>query len=156
VAGDANSVCADQADEAVAHVSMIRLALELTLWCNADELRLALKRVCTAAFSAPGICPDRRSTHTMACRTNDKMKSPEGPRLRFLHSKDLPIPVKLEVFRRLSTDAIESSLHSGQTGSLKVRTDGTVLDGHHRLSVLLERGVDIDRLPREMTIERES
>lgn len=28
--------------------------------------------------------------------------SPEGPRLRFLHSKDLLVPLKLEVFRRLS------------------------------------------------------
>jgi hypothetical protein len=59
-------------------------------------------------------------------------------------------PVKLEVFRRLSTDAIKSSLYPGQPGSLKVRMDGTVLDGHPRLCILLERRVDIHQLPREI------
>ena len=59
-------------------------------------------------------------------------------------------PVKLAVFRRLSTDVIKSSLHPGQPGSLKVRMDGTVLDGHHRLSILLERRVDIHQLTREI------
>jgi hypothetical protein len=33
---------------------------------------------------------------------------------------------------------------------LKVRPDGTVLDGHHRISVLEERGEDIHLLPREI------
>ena len=67
------------------------------------------------------------------------------------------VPVKLEVFRHLSTDAIKFSLEldPGQPGSLKVRTDGTVLDGHHRLSILLERRVDIHQRPREI-MERES
>jgi hypothetical protein len=63
--------------------------------------------------------------------------------------------VKLEAFRRLSTDAIRSSLHPVQPGSLKVRPDGAVLDGHHRLSILLERGEDIHGLPREI-MESES
>jgi archaellum component FlaG (FlaF/FlaG flagellin family) len=64
-------------------------------------------------------------------------------------------PVKLQAFRRLPTDATKSSLHPGQVGSLKARSDGTVLDGHHRLSVLLERGENIHLLPREI-LERES
>ena len=38
----------------------------------------------------------------------------------------------------------------GQSGSLKARPDGTVLDGHHRLKILRERGIDIDALPREI------
>ena len=33
---------------------------------------------------------------------------------------------------------------------LTVRGDGTVLDGHHRASILAERGENIDRLPREI------
>jgi hypothetical protein len=45
---------------------------------------------------------------------------------------------KLELFRRFSSE------------ELKARLDGTVLDGHHRLSVLVERGEDIDALPREI------
>jgi len=64
-------------------------------------------------------------------------------------------PVKLAAFRRLSTDAIKLSLNPGQPGALKVRPDGTVLDGHHRLAILVERGEDIDQLPRE-TMEKEN
>ena len=74
----------------------------------------------------------------------------ELPKLQFLHTEATLNPVKLESFRRLSTESLESCLEPGQEGCLKVRPDGTVLDGHHRLHVLLERGVDIDRLPREI------
>lgn len=59
-------------------------------------------------------------------------------------------PVKLEMMRRLSTEALKSSLIPGRPGALKVRIDGTVLDGHHRLCVLRERGEDIHQLPREI------
>jgi hypothetical protein len=69
------------------------------------------------------------------------------PKLRFLHSEDGINPVKLEAFRRLPTEALKLAL---QPGSLKARPDGTVLDGHHRLSILLERGEDIDQLPRDI------
>jgi hypothetical protein len=31
-----------------------------------------------------------------------------------------------------------------------LRPDGTVLDGHHRLAILLERGEDIHSLAREI------
>jgi hypothetical protein len=78
------------------------------------------------------------------------METPEPPRLRFLHSEDALNAVKLAQFRRLSTEAIKSSLQPGQTGSLKARPDGIVLDGHHRLSILLERREDIHSLPREI------
>jgi hypothetical protein len=78
----------------------------------------------------------------------------QGPNLRFLHSEATLNQVKLDLFRRLSTEALISSLAPGQPGALKVRNDGTVLDGHHRLSVLAERGHNIDRLPREI-IEKE-
>jgi hypothetical protein len=74
----------------------------------------------------------------------------QEPNLQFLHSSDALIPAKLEAFRRISKDTSKSSLHPGQPGSLKVRPDGTVLDVHHRLSVLLERGEDIQELPREI------
>jgi ParB-like chromosome segregation protein Spo0J len=76
------------------------------------------------------------------------------PRLRFLHSDNTLNPGKLATFRRVSTEELKSSLAQGQPGSLKVREDGTVLDGHHRLRVLAERGEDIDRFPREI-IEKE-
>jgi hypothetical protein len=72
------------------------------------------------------------------------------PRLQFLHSENLLNAGKLAQFRRLSTEALKSSLLPGQPGSLKIRPDGTVLDGHHRLSILIERGEDIHSLPREI------
>ena len=77
------------------------------------------------------------------------------PKLRFLHSPNTLTATKLDTFRRLSSDALKTSLQPGQPGALKVRPDGTVLDGHHRLSVLLERTEEINDLPREI-IERES
>lgn len=78
------------------------------------------------------------------------MDSRREPNLKFLHSESALNRVKLDLIRRLSTNDLETSLTPGQKGSLKVRADGTVLDGHHRLSVLVERGEDIDRLPREI------
>jgi hypothetical protein len=83
------------------------------------------------------------------------MELPERPKLRFLHSAGALNPAKLDVLRRLSTAAIITSLHPAQPGSLKVRPDGTVLDGHHRLSILLERGENVDELPREI-MEKEN
>jgi len=76
------------------------------------------------------------------------------PKLQFLHAGDLLNAVKLSFFRRLSTDELKASLLPDAPGSLKTRPDGTVLDGHHRLAVLRERGEDVDCLPREI-IERQ-
>ena len=77
------------------------------------------------------------------------------PKLRFLHSDDLLNAVKLAHFRRLSTEHLKSSLRPGKAGSLKTRPDGTVLDGHHRLAILLERAEDVDSLPREIIEKRD-
>jgi hypothetical protein len=80
----------------------------------------------------------------------EKMESSGTPRLVFLHSDEAMSQAKLAMFRRSPTDAIRFSLLPGQPGSLKVRPNGIVLDGHHRLLVLLERGEDIHQLPREI------
>ena len=77
------------------------------------------------------------------------------PPLRFLHSEATLSEVKLGQFRMVATAELVESLRPGQAGALKARTDGTVLEGHHRLVVLRERGVDIDALPREV-LPRES
>lgn len=82
------------------------------------------------------------------------MDKPRGPNLKYLHSESTLNRVKLELFRGLSTDQLKGSLEPGRQGSLKVRPDGTILDGHHRISVLVKRGEDIHQLPREI-IERE-
>lgn len=74
--------------------------------------------------------------------------------LRFLHPESSLSQPKLEQMLRVSTADLTSSLLPGRKDSLKVRPDGTVLDGHHRIYVLKERGEDVDRLPREV-LERE-
>lgn len=61
--------------------------------------------------------------------------------LKPLHTEESLLSLKLEQFRRLSTDEICRSLAPGQLGALKVRPDGTIMDGHHRIQVLRERGV---------------
>jgi hypothetical protein len=58
--------------------------------------------------------------------------------------------VKLNRFRGLTTVELIESLEPGRPGALKARRDGTVLDGHHRIAVLRERGVAVDTLPREV------
>jgi hypothetical protein len=67
-----------------------------------------------------------------------------------LHSDDQLIPSKLEKYRQVTTDELIESLRPGRVGALKARPDGTMIDGHHRVKVLRERGVDVDALPREV------
>lgn len=76
-------------------------------------------------------------------------------KLQFLHAENLLNAAKLSWFRRLSTEELRSSLRPGQPGCLKARPDGTVLDGHHRLSVLIERGESVNDLPREIIEKQE-
>lgn len=72
------------------------------------------------------------------------------PPLIPLHSDGALIPLKLERYRRSSDRELIDSLAPGQADSLKARPDGTMLDGHHRIKILRERGVDVDALPREI------
>ena len=72
------------------------------------------------------------------------------PPLKLLHRDSSLSRPKIEQFRRLSTPELLDTLRPGQPGSLKARPDGTVIDGHHRLIILRDRGVDIDSLPREV------
>jgi ParB-like chromosome segregation protein Spo0J len=67
-----------------------------------------------------------------------------------LHADERLIASKLETYRKLPTEVLVESLKPGQVGALKARPDGTILDGHHRLKALRERGFDVNRLPREI------
>ncbi len=69
--------------------------------------------------------------------------------LKSLHSDGSLSQPKLAAFRKLSTEDLIGSLRPGEPGALKVKPDGTIMDGHHRIYVLRERGEDIDALPRE-------
>ena len=92
----------------------------------------------------------RRTVIFVSRKFWDEMTKP--PSLKALHSEESLISTKLEVFRKLGTEELVSSLRPGQPGSLKARQDGTMIDGHHRIAVLRERGVDVDSLPREIII----
>ncbi len=72
------------------------------------------------------------------------------PPLKPLHAASSMIQSKLAQFRRLATDELIASLVPGLPGALKTRPDGTMLDGHHRVEVLRERGTEVDELPREI------
>jgi len=78
------------------------------------------------------------------------------PPLKPLHPDYQLVQLKLDQFRRLTSDELIISLRPGQAGALKARPDGTILDGHHRLKVLSERNIDIDRLPREIVSKAQS
>ena len=69
--------------------------------------------------------------------------------LKPLHPESSLSEVKLEAYRKIATRGLVDSLKPGEPGSLKVRSDGTIMDGHHRIQVLRERGVDVDALPRD-------
>ena len=80
--------------------------------------------------------------------------SPKFPPLKTLHPDSSLNPGKLATMDRLSNEALLSSLLPGLRDSLKTRRDGTILDGHHRVYLLRRRGVDVDRLPRDV-VEKE-
>jgi hypothetical protein len=70
--------------------------------------------------------------------------------LKPLHAEGSLSQPKVLIFRKLSTSELIVSLRPGESGALKVKGDGTIMDGHHRVFVLRERGVDVDALPREL------
>jgi hypothetical protein len=74
--------------------------------------------------------------------------------LKPLHPDSSLSRAKLLQMARLSTDVLKHSLLPGGRDSLKMRPEGTMLDGHHRIKVLRDRGVDVDLLPREIILAR--
>ncbi len=70
--------------------------------------------------------------------------------LKFLHAESSLIVLKLEYFRKVSTQDLIESLKPEKEGVLKTKADGTIMDGHHRVKILRERGIDVDELPREI------
>jgi len=80
---------------------------------------------------------------------------PQHPPLKSLHSASSLNAVKLAQMERLSTEALQASILPGQKGCLKTRPEGTILDGHHRIHILRQRGVDVDHLPRDV-VEKEA
>jgi hypothetical protein len=80
----------------------------------------------------------------------------QNPPLQPLHLNSALSQAKLNHYARLTTKELIRSLAPGQVGSLKTPPDGTVIDGHHRIGVLRERGIDVDLLPREVFTKSEA
>jgi ParB-like chromosome segregation protein Spo0J len=74
----------------------------------------------------------------------------DQPPLKQLHPESSLSRPKLILYAKLTNEEIIESLKSGQLGSLKARRDGTIIDGHHRIKVLQDRGIGVDSLPREL------
>ena len=79
-----------------------------------------------------------------------ELRSMTMPPLKFLHPEESLVELKLAQMRELSSEELIDSLRPEQPHALKVRPDGAILDGHHRICILKERGVDVDSLPREV------
>ncbi|PSK88042.1 intein/intein [Murinocardiopsis flavida] len=74
---------------------------------------------------------------------------PCGPPLKSLHPDSSLDKSSLDFWKKKDTDEIVASLRPGAEESLKVKPDGTIMNGNTRIAVLRERGYDIDSLPRE-------
>ena len=59
----------------------------------------------------------------------------------------------MEQYAKSTTSELIDSLKPGQAASLKARPDGTIVDGHHRIKILRDRGVNVDGLPREVIVK---
>jgi len=55
----------------------------------------------------------------------------------------------------MTDSELADSLQPRRLGSLKVRPDGTVIDGHHRIKILRDRGFPVDSLPQEVISKEE-
>ena len=80
--------------------------------------------------------------------------SKQFPPLKPLHPDSSLNAGKLAKLERLSTEAIQETLLSVKD-CLKTRRDGTILDGDHRIYVLRQRGVDVNRLRREIVVKEQ-
>lgn len=78
---------------------------------------------------------------------------PALPPLKPLHADGSLSSAKLAQYEKATTAQLIESLRPGQVGALKARPAGTMVDGHHRIKILRDRGVDVDALPREIIVK---
>ena len=75
--------------------------------------------------------------------------------LKPLHPDSSLSVAKLEAYRKIGAAGLIDSLKPGESGSLKVQPNGTIMDGHHRIYILRKRGIDVDALPRDIQSKKE-
>jgi hypothetical protein len=74
------------------------------------------------------------------------------PPLKPLHPDSSLSPSGLDYWGKRPTPEIIDSLKPGSPEPLIAKPDGTIINGHHRIKVLKDRGVDVDSLPREVHV----
>ena len=136
-------------------------------WVNSHDLRggdvvflrdrgsVTVRRVMQRPERTPVCNLTVRGLHTFAVGdmqvlVHNMSGTSSQPPLRPLHPDSSLSPAKMGKYEKLSTQELIDSLKPGQQGSLKVRPDGTMIDGHHRIKILRDRGVNVDALPREV------
>lgn len=77
------------------------------------------------------------------------------PPLKLLHPELMLIASKLVFFERQSTEMILASLSPGQECCLKTRPDGTIREEIIASTFCGKRGVDVDKLSREIVTKTE-
>ena len=70
--------------------------------------------------------------------------------LKLIHAPETLSNTILAGLRKKSTQELIESLKPGMEEALRVKPDGRVMNGNHRITVLMERGVDVNALPREV------
>jgi hypothetical protein len=102
-------------------------------------------------YSRPLVSPPnsrRTGELDLAASFGHSGKVPGIPPLKSLHPDSSLSKAKLERLKQTPTGVLVASLRPGLRDCLKVRPDGTILDGHHRIRVLRDRQVDVNELPR--------
>jgi RHS repeat-associated protein len=76
--------------------------------------------------------------------------APCNPPLKSLHPDSSLTKSSLDFWRKQDTKDILKSLSPGAREALRVKPDGTIMNGNTRIKILRERGYDVDSLPREI------
>ncbi|MDJ0386178.1 polymorphic toxin-type HINT domain-containing protein [Streptomyces sp. G-G2] len=71
------------------------------------------------------------------------------PSLKSLHPDSSLDKSSLDFWHKQDSEDIAFSLRPGRDESLKVKPDGTIMNGNTRVAVLRSRGYDVDSLPRD-------
>ena len=70
--------------------------------------------------------------------------------LKPLHDDSSASKASLEFWHKKSTQEIVDSLKPGNPEALRVKPDGTIMNGNTRIHILRERGFNVDSLPRDV------
>jgi hypothetical protein len=74
----------------------------------------------------------------------------ENPPLRPLHLNSVLSRAKLNHYAGLTTEGFDTFTSARTNRRSQSTSRWTVIDGHHRIAVLRDRGIGVNELPREV------